>query len=99
MRNVPLVVRHEIAAILGTRSFWVMTFLFPVFILGLSLLPQIAARQAFQGEGQGILAQLQAEPGLVGYVDLAGVIRNLPPTEAADMAQTVREVVALGTKT
>jgi ABC-2 type transport system permease protein len=79
MRNVPLVVRHEIGSILGTRSFWVMTFLFPVFILGLSLLPQIAARQAFQGEGQGILAQLQAEPGLVGYVDLAGVIRNLPP--------------------
>jgi prepilin peptidase CpaA len=34
MRNIRLVVRHEIAAILGTRSFWTMTFLFPLFVLG-----------------------------------------------------------------
>jgi ABC-2 type transport system permease protein len=79
VRNVRLVVRHEIVAILGTRSFWTMTFLFPLFVLGLSLLPQIAARQAFQGEGQGILAQLRAAPAAVGYVDMAGIIRQLPP--------------------
>jgi ABC-2 type transport system permease protein len=79
MRNIGLVVRHEISAILGTRSFWTMTFLFPLFVLGLTMLPQIAARQAFQGEGAEILAQLKAEQEVVDYVDLAGVIRQLPP--------------------
>jgi ABC-2 type transport system permease protein len=79
VRNVRLVIRHEIVAILGTRSFWIMTLVFPLFVLGLALLPQIAARQAFQGEGQEILTQFQARPGLVSYVDLAGVIRRLPP--------------------
>jgi ABC-2 type transport system permease protein len=78
MRNIRLVIRHEIAAILGTRSFWTMTFLFPLFVLGLTLLPQLAARQAFQGEGVRILSQLQREPAPVAYVDLAGVIVDAP---------------------
>jgi ABC-2 type transport system permease protein len=85
VRNIRLVVRHEIAAILGTRSFWVMTFLFPLFVLALTLLPQLAARQAFQGEGGALLARLQAEPPPVPYVDLAGVVQDLPP-DVADAA-------------
>ncbi len=79
MRAVGLVVRHEIAVVLGSRSFWTMTFLFPLFVLALTLLPQLAARQAFLGEGGALLARLQAEPPPVGYVDLAGVIREVPP--------------------
>jgi ABC-2 type transport system permease protein len=76
MRNIGLVIRHEIVSILGARSFWTMTFLFPLFVLGLSLLPQIAARQAFQGEGSAILAGLRTEQAAVGYVDLAGILRQ-----------------------
>jgi ABC-2 type transport system permease protein len=94
MRNLRLVVRHEISAIFGTRSFWVMTFLFPVFILGLTLLPQLVARQAFQGESQGIFAQLRAAPGAVGYVDLAGIIRSLPPDVPASALQSFKDEAA-----
>ena len=94
MHNVRLVVRHEIAAILGTRSFWIMTFLFPLFVLGLTLLPQIAARQAFQEEGQGVLAQLRAEPAAVGYVDLAGLTRQLPPDVPAAALQPFADEAA-----
>jgi ABC-2 type transport system permease protein len=94
VRNIRLVVRHEIAAILGTRSFWVMTFLFPLFVLGLTLLPQVAARQAFQSEGVSILAQLQAEPAPVPYVDLAGVVGELPPDVSAASLQPLADETA-----
>jgi ABC-2 type transport system permease protein len=47
--------------------------------MALTMLPQIVARQAFQGEGLGILAQLQTAPEATGYVDLAGIVRRLPP--------------------
>ncbi len=78
MRNVRLVARHEIVTILGTRSFWVMALLFPALIMALTMVPQIVAREAFREEGQGIVMGLRAEMKPVGYVDLAGIVRQVP---------------------
>jgi ABC-2 type transport system permease protein len=75
MRNVLLVVKHEILAMLGKRSFWLMTFLFPALIIGLSAGSQFLAERSFE--------QSEADPtagqaGGIGYVDQAGLIQQLP---------------------
>jgi len=73
MRNVLLVVRHEIANVLSRRSFWVMTFLFPLLVLGLNIGSQTIAMRAVEG------SRAQNTAGnVVGYVDQAGVIARLP---------------------
>jgi ABC-2 type transport system permease protein len=77
MRNVFLVVKHEIASMLGKRSFWIMTFLFPMLILGLNIGVQVMSRRAFEGDH---IASGQNVPDVVGYVDLGGVIASLPPS-------------------
>jgi ABC-2 type transport system permease protein len=73
MRNVWLVVRHEIVNVLSRRSFWVMTFLFPLLVLGLNIGSQTIAMRAVEGNR----AQ-NAAGALVGYVDQAGLIDSLP---------------------
>jgi ABC-2 type transport system permease protein len=70
-----LVVKHEIVSMLGKRSFWIMTFLFPVLILGLNIGAQVISQRAIEGEeiaAQGGAAQV------VGYVDPGGLIAALP---------------------
>ena len=45
MHNVFLVIKHEITSMLGKRSFWIMTFLFPILILGLNIGVQVMSRR------------------------------------------------------
>jgi ABC-2 type transport system permease protein len=73
MRNVFLVVRHEIATVFAKRSFWIMTFLFPILIIGINVGTQIVAERAFE--------QTQAPVGQqrpIGYVDEANLVSRLP---------------------
>jgi ABC-2 type transport system permease protein len=75
MRNVWLVVKHEIFSMLGKRSFWIMTFLFPMLVLGLNVGVQVMSQRAFESDGftsQGDVAQV------VGYVDPGGLVAALP---------------------
>ena len=81
MRNVFLVVKHEIASMLGKRSFWIMTFLFPILILGLNIGVQVMSRRAFEGDA---VASGSGTSDVVGYVDLSGLIAELPPSIPAD---------------
>ena len=46
MRNVLLVIWHEITSAVGKRSFWVITFLLPLLIIGLNLGMQIVTSLA-----------------------------------------------------
>jgi ABC-2 type transport system permease protein len=78
MRNVFLVVKHEIASMMGKRSFWIMTFLFPMLILGLNIGVQVMSRRAF--EGDEIASGGDGTPEVVGYVDPGGLIAELPPS-------------------
>jgi len=73
MHNVWLVIRHEIANVLSRRSFWVMTFLFPLLVLGLNIGSQTIAMRAVED------SRAQNTAGnVVGYVDQAGLIASLP---------------------
>jgi ABC-2 type transport system permease protein len=75
MRNVWLVVKHEITSMLGKRSFWIMTILFPMLILGLNIGVQVMSERAFEGD------EVSSQAGMshvVGYVDPGGLIVALP---------------------
>jgi ABC-2 type transport system permease protein len=75
MRNVWLVARHEILTTIGKKSFWFMTFFFPVLIMAFSLFPSLFARDMVeQAESLTGTAGVQA----AGYVDQARIIVKLP---------------------
>ena len=75
MRNVWLVAKHEILTAIGKKSFWFMTFFFPLLIMAFSLFPSLFARDMVeQAESLTGTAGVQA----VGYVDQAAIIVKLP---------------------
>jgi ABC-2 type transport system permease protein len=102
MRNIWLVIKHDIGAILRQRSFWVMTLIMPLIFLGTN------AFMLIEDSGDGPLG-LGDEPGTapaelpaIGLVDEAGLIVEIPeglppelfvpfPNEAA-----AREALAAG---
>jgi ABC-2 type transport system permease protein len=79
MRNVALVIRHEIVTTLGKRSFWIMTILFPLAIMALNIGTQLMARNSGGGE-QAAGSEGGSGQKAIGYVDHAGLIVRLPPS-------------------
>src|SRR5512141_1129803 len=81
MRNVFLIIKHEISTTLRKRSFWLTTFLLPLVILAASLGSQALARSSIASGGDNpLLAGLISAPKPIGYVDLAGVVKQIPGT-------------------
>ena len=80
MKTTWLVLKHEIVVTLSRRSFWIMTFVFPLIILVFSVLPQLVAGDDLNQNPFQLQSSLQ-QP--VGYVDEAGIITSLPPGMAA----------------
>jgi len=79
MRNIYLVIKNEIVTTLGKRSFWVMTFLFPGLILGLSVGMQTVGTRAIQKAEETASSLEGTNTNLpIGYVDKAGVVDTLP---------------------
>jgi ABC-2 type transport system permease protein len=72
MRNVWLVIRHEIVSAIGKPSFWVLTLLFPLLIVGMNVGTQIVSQRAF--ERNSAVAEQDGSP--VGYVDEAGLLAD-----------------------
>jgi ABC-2 type transport system permease protein len=86
MRNTLLVVKYEIVTTLQKRSFWLLTFLVPAFVLILSLGTQFIGQKAIEQaeeEASSVEAQAQLE-SRVGYVDQAGIIQKIPIWIPAD---------------
>lgn len=71
-----LVASFEFKSTVARRSFWLMTFLFPLLILVLSF-----GNTLFGDLGEGTLedALAPAASAAQGYVDQAGLIEELPP--------------------
>ena len=86
MRNVWLVVRHEILTTISKRSFWFMTLLFPLLMLGFSLFPSLFAQSAVE-QSQSLTAAANGTATGIGYVDLAGVLTQLPPDVPVERLQ------------
>ncbi len=84
MRNVILVIKHEIRTTLGKPSFWLTTFLLPAVIMIFTFGTQFLSRRAFENE------EAWVNPGagaamVIGYVDHAGLIKALPPDVPAPL--------------
>jgi len=85
MRNVFLIIKHEISTTLRKRSFWLTTFLLPAAILAMSLGSQVLARSSMASGGENpLLGGFTSAGKPIGYVDAAGVIEQIPePPEDA----------------
>ncbi|MCB0228368.1 MAG: hypothetical protein KDH90_04415, partial [Anaerolineae bacterium] len=82
MHNISLVLRHEIATTLRKRSFWFTTFIFPLLIMVVSLVPQLLTDQFVGDDPVNLLTGPAGGTQQIGYVDEAGIITSLP----ADLA-------------
>ncbi|HTP09826.1 MAG TPA: ABC transporter permease, partial [Anaerolineae bacterium] len=81
-----LIIKHEISTTLRKRSFWLLTFLLPAAILGMSLLSQSLARSSIANDGSNpLLSGFTSGPKPVGYVDQAGLIKQIPDQLPADL--------------
>ena len=79
MRNVFLIIKHEISTTLRRRSFWLTTLLLPAVILALSFGSQALARSsAATGGSNPLLGGFTSAGKPIGYVDLAGLIDQTP---------------------
>ncbi len=88
MRNVWIVIENEIRTKLTTRSFWIMTFVFPAFILAINLGTQIFVQNSMAEVDDGLLGvETAVNFPQVGYVDQAGIITSLPPELPTDHFQ------------
>ncbi len=81
MRNVWLVIKHEIVTTIGKKSFWFTTLFFPLLTLGFSLFPSLFAQNAVE-QSQAIATATSPAAPAVGYVDQAGLLAQLPPDVA-----------------
>ena len=93
MRNLLLVIRHEITSTVGKRSFWLTTFLFPLLILAFVIGPQLLASDAMESASASPAGGSSAGQA-VGYVDLAGVVTQTPPSLPAGLLRAYPDVRA-----
>jgi len=89
MRDIWLVVKHDIGRTLRQRSFWIVTLLVPLILLGLNASQIIEGRQRAREETE-TAGQEEARSGLedlpaVGLVDEAGLIVEMPPGLPPDL--------------
>ncbi|MCO6452932.1 MAG: ABC transporter permease [Caldilineales bacterium] len=75
MSSIFLVIRYEIRTALSKRSFWLTTIALPLFIILVSVLPQIVAGDAFDPDPVQTASNAQVT---TGFVDLSGIIHDLP---------------------
>lgn len=91
MRNVYLVIKHEISTTLGKPSFWLTTFVFPLIIFVITFGSQILAQDLTEDQPDGGLIPGLGGPGqetaaqIIGYVDEAGVITQIPEAIPAEL--------------
>lgn len=89
MRDIWLVVKHDIGKTLRQRSFWIVTLLVPILLLGLNASEIIAGQQRARTEAeadgeQGASAGFSDLPA-IGLVDEAGLISEMPPGLPPDL--------------
>ncbi len=86
MRKTWLVIQHEFTTAVSRPSFWLTTFLFPLFILGLSFGPQLWGMKTMEEKSLTDVRDTSAAPMRAlftlpsGYVDRSGLIQSLPPS-------------------
>ena len=87
MRNVMIVIKHEIRNTLGKPSFWLTTFLLPAVIMVFTFGAQFLSRSAFEEEEDVLSGASESGALTIGYVDDAGLIKALPPDIPATLVR------------
>ena len=82
MRNIWLVIKHDVAVTLRQRSFWLFTFIVPFILIGLNIY-NIIESDALDSGGAAE-SEEEALPGgvdlpAIGLVDEANLIEAMPP--------------------
>lgn len=84
MRNVWLVVKHDISVTLRQRSFWIMTLFMPALLLGMIALDvreEVGGSIAAESDETAVATAIP----VIGLVDEAGLITTIP----ADIPQNI----------
>jgi ABC-2 type transport system permease protein len=87
MRNVMIVIKHEIRNTIGKPSFWLTTFLLPAVIMVFSFGSQFLSRNAFKDEEDVLSGNGESGAVAIGYVDYAGLIEAMPPDIPATLVR------------
>jgi ABC-2 type transport system permease protein len=90
MRNIFIVIKHEFRTILQKKSYWIMTFIFPILIIGFNVGAQvIAARSTEDDDLEELIADFDgtAAPDPIVYVDEADLLQALPPDVGSEYLQ------------
>ena len=81
MRDIWLVIKHDMVATLRQRSFWLLTLLMPVLLVGLNgfLIVQESGRIGRNEDAETMQAETAAAaPSLTGLVDESGLLAGMP---------------------
>jgi ABC-2 type transport system permease protein len=79
MTNIVKIIKHEILTTLGKRSFWIVTFFFPILVMGLSVGMQTVGKKAIEDAEEAASSIEEAAAGLpIGFIDDAGVLETVP---------------------
>ncbi len=92
MRNVITVIKHEIVTTVGKPSFWLTTLVLPMFIMAFSLGSQLFSARVIEDEKP--LTDEAGAPAAIGYVDLAGLVAELPPDVPAELVRAYPDEAA-----
>lgn len=93
MHNIFIIIQHEFRTILQKKSFWIMTFLFPLLIIGFNIGAQIVAARSSNNEDlEEIIGEFEQMAGMtapdpIAYVDEADLMQTLPPDIGAEFLQ------------
>ena len=87
MRNVWLVIKHEVITTLKRPSFWIMTFLMPALLLGFQIYGAIQDSDLELGSADADKAEETSTTAMpvIGLVDEAGLIAEIPADFPPDL--------------
>ncbi|MFQ5615689.1 MAG: ABC transporter permease [Anaerolineales bacterium] len=87
MRNIWLVIKHEITTTLRQRSFWIVTFLMPALLLAINTYAMIQDSDLGDTGNSEEEAENETGPDLlpIGLVDEGGLIAGMPPSFPPDL--------------
>ena len=87
MRNVWLVIKHEVITTLKRPSFWIMTFLMPALLLGFQIYGAIQDSDLELGSADADKTEETSttEMPVIGLVDEAGLIAEMPADFPPDL--------------
>lgn len=94
MRNIYLVIKHEITTTLQKRSFWITAFLFPLLIVGINVGAQLLVIRSVDSTPGLIPSAGTGRTRVIGYVDQAGLIKEIPADVPRGMLRSFEDEAA-----